>query len=90
MKYILTALMIVVGLLWMGSAEANFAKKSGYSSGDTIPTLPYYTVLNRPASGAKRGSMIIKGGSNSQDCGAVNHGTTIAVCYSDGTNWRAL
>lgn len=88
-QYAVLAVAFISGLL-CGRAEAGFNKKSGYTQGDTIPTLPYYTVLNRPASGAKIGSMIVKGGSNSQDCGAVNHGTTIAVCYSDGTNWRAL
>lgn len=89
-QYVGISFAFLAGLLWMGHAEAGFAKNSGYSTGDLIPVIPYYTVLNRPASGAKRGSVIMKGGSNSQDCGAVNHGTTIAVCYSDGTNWKVL
>jgi hypothetical protein len=89
-KYILLSIALLVGLLWIGNVEAGFAKNSGYSKGDVMPVIPYYTVLNRPASGAKRGSVIMKGGSNSQDCGAVNHGTTIAVCYSDGSQWRVL
>lgn len=89
-KYILLSFALVLGLLWIGNVEAGFAKNSGYSKGDVMPVIPYYTVLTRPASGAKRGSVIMKGGSNSQDCGAVNHGTTIAVCYSDGSQWRVL
>lgn len=52
-------------------------------------TLPYYTRLNFPGSGAPVGSMMTRGGA-AGDCGGGSNGTTVNVCVSDGSNWRLV
>lgn len=46
----------------------------------------------RPASGATKGTIVAINDSNAvANCGAAGTGgTTFAICYSDGTNWKLL
>jgi hypothetical protein len=52
-------------------------------------TVPYYSQLNFPGSGAPVGSIMVRGG-GTNDCGGASNGTTISVCVSDGTNWKPV
>lgn len=88
-KMILFALFVFL-MASISYADSGFAKKSGFSRGDVMPVLPYYSRLTRPASGAKAGSMLIHGGATNEDCGNLGDGTVISVCYSDGSNWVPL
>jgi hypothetical protein len=52
-------------------------------------TLPYYSRLNFPGSGAPVGSLITRGGP-AGNCGGDGDGTTVNVCVSDGTNFKLV
>lgn len=59
-----------------------------YSTYYTRP--PYYSRLTMIGSGAPAGSMIVRGGPASKNCGIGGDGTTVYACISDGDNWRAI
>jgi hypothetical protein len=52
--------------------------------------LPYYSRLTMIGSGAPAGSMLVRGGPATKNCGIGGDGTTVYQCVSDGENWYAV